>query len=58
MLKEVKLDDVLTLEEAMKVTELKQEMHEAPNKREVDGIAAEIYAIYDEARQRNLGEEC
>ncbi len=58
MSKEVTLEDILKPTEKMKVAELKKTMNEAPNKKEVDGIAAEIYAIYDEVRHRNLGEEC
>ncbi len=56
MSKEVKLEDILKPTEKMKVAELKETMNEAPNKKEVDGLAVEIYAIYDGALQRTLGE--
>jgi len=50
--KEEKLTDLLTPDETIRVVKLKQEMLEAPNKKEVDGISSEIYAIYEEAKKR------
>lgn len=52
MTKEEKLTDLLTPDETIRVVKLKQEMLEAPNKKEVDGISSEIYAIYEEAKKR------
>jgi len=52
MSQEMNLNDILTPEEKNKVANLKEQMREAPNKKEVDGIADEIYAIYEKARER------
>ncbi|WP_026801513.1 hypothetical protein [Pontibacillus halophilus] len=52
MSKEVRLRDILTPEEKNKIAKLKKKMYAAPNKREVEGISQEIYAIYEQAKKR------
>ncbi|WP_214482941.1 hypothetical protein [Bacillus sp. SM2101] len=54
---EVRLKDVLTPQELQEIEALKEAMRKAPNKAEVNGIAEEIYSIYNKVQMRYVAEE-